>query len=335
MTQFLDFATDVSAFAKNAGPQALRIDFLSPEGRRSVYTPDFLVRESDRHYLLAETKGRVDRDVPSKARAAIEWCKAASTKKTKWRYVYVPQEVFEQVRGNSVEELARACTPALAQIIKEAASPQLTLTFAPAEELRAADQLKAFIDPRRLEALPSRYRRALEHAVALFQFHEKKSAVSFAPVFQPLLGPIDDAAQAVLITRLSPDVPPEATPQKDFFEPDVSTAKKSSVDFLKERARSLKRLLVHRSPLMPTGLLLDCLKYASKDTEPLPGVFTSVRSRLAGLAKTDLTELLDTFYLFRNTYVARAKEELTDVETTRRGLKTWVATLLALHDAAG
>lgn len=47
--------------------------------------------------------------------------------------------------------------------------------------------------------------------------HEKKEAVSFAPVFQPLLGPIDDAAQAVLVAKLAQDVPTEATAtaQKD------------------------------------------------------------------------------------------------------------------------
>lgn len=149
---------------------------------------------------------------------------------------------------------------------------------------------------------------------------------------QPLLGPIDDVAQAVLVSRLSPVVPSEASAQKDFFEPDMSGVKKSSADFLKERARSLKRLLVHRSPLMPTGLLLDCLKYASKVSDSVPGIFTSVRQRLAEVATPTLIEILGAFYGFRNTYVAHAKEELTDPEKTREGLKNWIDTLLALHD---
>ena len=334
MAHFLELASDVTSFAKNAGPQALRIDFLTTEGRRSIYTPDFLVRKADGHYILAETKGREDRDVPTKARAAMEWCRAASTKKTKWEYLYVPQDVFELVRGNSIEELARACAPSLVQLIREAEEiPQLTFSFTLTDQDRIAQQLGAFIEPRLLEALPSRYRKALEHAVSLFHFHEKKEAVSFAPVFQPLLGSIDDAAQAVLVSQLSPDVPSEAQAQKDFFEPDLSAMKKSSADFLKERARSLKRLLVHRSPLMPTGLLLDCLKYAASAAEPVPGVFTSVRTRLVGVASPELIELLDSFYRFRNTYVAHSKKELTDRDTTHEGLTTWVRTLLALHDA--
>src|SRR6185437_12502749 len=118
MTQFLGFAGDVSAFAKNSGPQALRIDYLGPQGRRATYTPDFLIRKSDGSCLLGETKGRADPDVPAKARAAIEWCKAASSKDVKWEYLYVQEKLFEQVRGDSIDELARACTPGLTELLR-------------------------------------------------------------------------------------------------------------------------------------------------------------------------------------------------------------------------
>jgi len=47
------------------------------------------VRLADGSHLLVETKGRVDRDVPLKARAAAAWCKATAKSKTKWRYLYV------------------------------------------------------------------------------------------------------------------------------------------------------------------------------------------------------------------------------------------------------
>lgn len=332
MTQFLDFATDLTAFAKNAGPQALRIDYLTTEGRRAIYTPDFFVRRPEGHYYLIETKGRSDKDVPAKARAAIEWCKAASTKSVRWEYVFVPQAVFEQIRGNSVDELARACAPSLADLLREAQASQLTFTFEKADEERVADQVKAFIGPKELESLPPRYRKALEHAVTLFHFHEKKEAVSFAPVFQPLLGPIDHAAEALLLSRLSPDVPAEAAAQTDYFEPDMSGAKKKSVGFLVERARTLKRLLVHRSPLMPTGLLIFCLDYASKDTEPLAGIFASVRSSFKDIAGSELKALLEQSYNFRNTYIAHEKQDgLRDPKTAREALAVWVETLRVLH----
>ena len=90
-----DKAEDVSAFAKNAGPQALRIDYLSAAMRPALYTPDFFVRTRDGRHYLVETKGQVDRDVPLKARAAIEWCRASSAK-DKWDYLYVPDAVFQR-----------------------------------------------------------------------------------------------------------------------------------------------------------------------------------------------------------------------------------------------
>jgi type III restriction enzyme len=221
MTQFLTFAgdVDVAAFAKNSGPQTLRIEYLNAEGRRATYTPDFLIRKADGDLLLAETKGRADRDVGAKARAAVEWCKAASSKKARWEYLYVPEKVFEQVRGNSVEEIARACAPALAQLLQEAATPQLALNLEAGEEDRLAEQTAEFIDLKVLASLPSRYRRAIEHAVALFHFHKEKETAAFGPIFQPLLGPIDHAAEALMLKLLSDDVPAEAEAQKRFFEP--------------------------------------------------------------------------------------------------------------------
>ena len=93
MTSFLDNGADVKAFAKNAGPQALRIDYLTMDQRLAFYRPDFFVRMDTREYALVETKGRQDRDVPRKAAAAVEWCKAASKSGTKWQYVFTPQNV--------------------------------------------------------------------------------------------------------------------------------------------------------------------------------------------------------------------------------------------------
>ena len=64
-------APDVAAFAKNAGPQCLRIDYLAAGGRIAFYTPDFFIRIKKGTLYLVETKGREDKDVPRKARAAM------------------------------------------------------------------------------------------------------------------------------------------------------------------------------------------------------------------------------------------------------------------------
>ncbi len=83
-SNFVDGAPDVAAFAKNAGPQAIRIDYLTVDQRLAFYTPDFFVRTVEGTLYLVETKGRQDRDVPRKAMAATEWCKTASRSKPKW-----------------------------------------------------------------------------------------------------------------------------------------------------------------------------------------------------------------------------------------------------------
>ena len=127
------------------------------------------------------------------------WCKAASSAQSVWEYLYVPQGVFERLSGNSVAELARMCTPALAELIEvedfEKAYP-LFASVTPTSE--RPPELTAVVDGADLEALPERYRAAAEQAVELFQFLRGKKTVRFSPVFAPLLGPIDEACRGFL-----------------------------------------------------------------------------------------------------------------------------------------
>ena len=244
---------------------------------------------------------------------------------------YVPQAVFERFSGDSVEELAETCAPSLVELIRESKSPQFVLDFEKPDRERLADQVTAFVDADTFEKLPLRDRKAIEHAVQLFHMQEEK-ALPFAPVFQPLLGRIDDAAEALLLGRLSADVPAESAKQKDFFEPDMSGGKARDAKFYLERARTAKRLLVHRNPIMPTGLLVFCLRYAAKDTTPAPGIFSTIRARMSDLGKTNMLELIEESYNFRNTYIAHEKtNQLTDVDQTRQALGQWVEMLTMLH----
>jgi type III restriction enzyme len=335
MVQFLTKAKDVAAFAKNAGPQALRMDYLTTDGRRATYTPDFIVRDAGGDYYIAETKGRADVDVAPKARAAVEWCKAASAaeKKVKWQYLYVPEKVFQGASGVSVDELARSCRPSLAMVLKQATEAQQSLKLEVTEEDKIAEQVRDFIDPAVLAALPSRYKKAVADAAAVFHFFEKKEDTSFGPCFQPLLGPIDHAAEAVMRGSLEAAVPIAAAEQRDYFEPDLSKLQKTQAAYLKDKAGLLKKLIVFRAPLMPTGLLLFCLDYAAKADEGLPGVFATVRTKFAPLAQGDLPNLVKNVYDFRNTYIAHAKAELTEKDRARAALTQWVKTLIALHAA--
>ena len=58
LVEFIGKADDVGAFAKNAGPQALRIDYLADGQRLAFYTPDFFVRNSSTTFLV-ETRDRL------------------------------------------------------------------------------------------------------------------------------------------------------------------------------------------------------------------------------------------------------------------------------------
>lgn len=324
MNQFLDRAPDVAAFAKNQGPEALRIDCLSPDGVRSLYTPDFIIRKKDGQYILAETKGTGfarDPAVAVKAKAAREWCKAASGD-SPWQYLYVPQKTFEAFTGEELQELAAACKPAFVRLVKDATSPQLVLDV---ESDDTRTDLSAFIAPGEFDVLPSSDRLAIRQAIQLFDFMASKPDALFAPVFQPLLGRIDQAAETLILQRLGPLVPESPDDRDAYFN---STDRK----FLAERVRSLKRLLVTRSPIMPTGLLLFCLEYARADNTPEQGILGDVRSGFADIAHDELDQRLKAQYDFRNEYIAHEKREpLRSTEAAREALGVWTNVLARLR----
>jgi type III restriction enzyme len=329
MSAFLDNAADVDAFCKNAGPQCMRIDFMGPGGRIAFYTPDFLVKMKSGKYVMVETKGREDKDVSAKARAAIGWCKAASTK-TKWEYLYVPQDVFGRFSSDKLEDLLRACAPALKRLTEEESQKQLELPFREATAAEVAG-IEAFIDGNSFQSLPSRYQKAIEQAVVLFKFLEKKKDVSFSPVFTALLGPLDESAKGLMLNRLLPYVPTLAQEQANFFDPYYKGLKARDESWLRKHAANLKRSLVYRNGLWPLGLLQFCLDYARTADDNVGGVFKAVRESFKEDAKTHLLETVSRMADFRNKFVAHQEAELTDGAKAEEGLKTWIAGLYRLH----
>ncbi|HEV2328878.1 MAG TPA: DEAD/DEAH box helicase family protein [Verrucomicrobiae bacterium] len=317
MCKFLDVAPDVAAFCKNAGPQSLRVDYLSGNGQLAFYTPDFLARLGDGHYVLVETKGRVDRDVPLKARAAVAWCKA-SKGKIKWSYLYVPQQTFEAFGDNRLEVLARSCEPALQDLIDEAAEPQMTLAFG---EVRASET-KEFISEPDFAALPSAHQKMVQQAISLFQFLEKKTGQSFAPVFTPLLGPLDDASRAVMLKLLDSDIPTDHQAQQKFFAPDLNHLSAKDGEMYRRRGKDLKRTLVDHNGMSPIGLLRWCLQYARKPNAAVGGVFDVVGKQFSAMPD-EIYRLVSSINTFRNDYVAHQEKELTDPVLARKALGEW------------
>ncbi len=333
---FMDGARDVAAFAKNAGPQCLRIDFITFGGRLSFYRPDFFVRRSDSNYYLVETKGREDRDVPLKARAAIQWCQSASTDKCKWEYVFIPQGIFEGMRGDTFAELARTCQPSLQQLIEFETAPDLNPLLAYIGEQEAEKEKSAIehvVDEKVVAALPDRYRRAVDHATLLYHFTKNKSDLNFAPVFSALLGSLDDACRSLMFRQLAGDLPAGAQDQKAWFSPYLEKVDFKKRDYYNRMANNLKRTLVFRNGLSPLGLLSEVLDFALNDHTKLGGVFDSVKNHMRFSGGRKLLDTVQAINQFRNTVVAHQERELTDPQVAHRELATWISGLLDITRA--
>ncbi|MBF2097084.1 MAG: DEAD/DEAH box helicase family protein [Gloeomargaritaceae cyanobacterium C42_A2020_066] len=327
VAKFCDRAGDVAAFAKNAGPQCLRIDYLANGDRLAFYTPDFFIRTSNGHYYLAETKGREDRDVPLKAKAAVAWCEAASGHPAQWHYLYIPQGVFERMAGDTVAELARACAPALQNLLQSNEFQDLPLFVnlgRSDEEITATDSL---VDPSVLNALPSRYRRAADQAVILYHFFENKVGMNYAPAFTALLGSMDEVAKGFLVRRLRPVMPVAVEDQKAWFAPYLGNVERKAEDYYRKLAQNLKRTLVFNNGLSLIGLLRSCMDYALNESTPIGGVFEALQTHLQFQGAQEILERVTRINDFRNTYVAHQPQELTDRSQAKQELKVWIETL--------
>ncbi len=106
--EFLDRATDVTAWAKLTMNSRFALEYISNAGALRYYYPDFVLRLADDTCLIVETKGQEDLDVALKDRRARRWCKdAARLSGRDWAYEKVPQKLFDSFNGDSVEALRR------------------------------------------------------------------------------------------------------------------------------------------------------------------------------------------------------------------------------------
>jgi type III restriction enzyme len=334
LTGFAEKAADVAAFAKNAGPQCLRIDYLAAGGRLAFYTPDFFIRTTAGNCYLVETKGREDRDVPRKARAAIAWCEAASSDDCKWEYLYVPEGIFERHRSDKVEDLSRACAPALQNLIHaEETEQDLPLLAMMERGDEEATTPAEFVDAAVLNSLPPRYQDGVQQAVMLLKFFENKEGMNYAPVFTALLGSVDEAARGLITRKLIDALPATTADQKAWFDPYLQDVDRRTHRHYQNMAQNLKRTLVFKNGLSPLGLLRSCLDYALNDKTKLTGVFEAVTTVFKVTGARDLLAQVETVNDFRNTYVAHHEKDLTDRQLAGSALKQWVTCLASIHSA--
>lgn len=271
--------------------------------------------------------------MPRKARAAVAWCEAASSTALKWTYLYVPEVIFERLTGATIEELARTCAPALQDLLQEDDLSDLPL-FANLEALdEQTSGMEDFADAKTLDQLPSRYRKAIEQAVMLFKFFENKPGMNYAPVFNALLGSMDEVAKGLLLRELQPELPATSEEQKAWFSPYTGKLDARSVTRYSQMAQNLKKTLVFNNGLFPLGLLRMCMDYALNDKTHIGGVFEVIRVRFQIAGGRKRLELVKRIYEFRNTFIAHQEKELQDKKLAERELRVWIDGLSKLYEA--
>jgi type III restriction enzyme len=157
-----------------------------------------------------------------------------------WSYLYVPQEVFTKIDDIRLETLESLCEPAKQGLISEKIEAPLSLEKGNLEKLTTEE----FIAEKDLSQLPPKCKKGIQEAIALFAFLEKKSDVSYAAVFTPLLGSIDEAAKANIVSTLKESIPEDAKRRERFFEPDLTVLHPRDQSFYRKQENNLKRTLI-------------------------------------------------------------------------------------------
>ncbi|MGN6563153.1 MAG: hypothetical protein ACTHMU_10895 [Thermomicrobiales bacterium] len=97
--RFLDHAADIARFGKLPMPFGFSIPYTDVAGNLRHYYPDFVAVDAEGIHYLIETKGREDRDVRNKDRAAHLWVESAGVLTGQpWAYVKVRQAEFQHLQ---------------------------------------------------------------------------------------------------------------------------------------------------------------------------------------------------------------------------------------------
>ena len=109
---FLEDCSDVVSYAKNYLAVRFKLDYVNADGDISNYYPDFIVRLSDKHTVIVETKGLEDLDVPLKMARLQQWCEDVNRvqSKVKYNYVFVDEESFKPFTPKTFESLVNSFT---------------------------------------------------------------------------------------------------------------------------------------------------------------------------------------------------------------------------------
>lgn len=104
---FLENCDDVASYAKNYLAVSFRLDYVKTDGSISNYSPDFMVKLTDKRIVIVETKGQEQLDVAPKMARLRQWCDDINRVQSGvvYDFVYVDQESFEKYKPSSFRQL--------------------------------------------------------------------------------------------------------------------------------------------------------------------------------------------------------------------------------------
>jgi type III restriction enzyme len=114
----LDFALllenlhDVISYAKNFISLNFKLDYINSNGNISNYYPDFIVKLSNEHCVIVETKGLEDTNVPLQLTRLKNWCNDVNKaqKKVKFDFLFIDEETFRKYQFNKFSDLLHLFT---------------------------------------------------------------------------------------------------------------------------------------------------------------------------------------------------------------------------------
>ena len=86
---------------------------MKANGDLSNYTPDFIVRTTDRKIWIVETKGREELDLPKKMERLRQWCAeatAAEENGQEYGFVFVDENGYEKHKPKTFTALVASFT---------------------------------------------------------------------------------------------------------------------------------------------------------------------------------------------------------------------------------
>ena len=313
LARFLELAPDVAAFAKNAGPQALRVDYLAADLRVASYIPDFVARDRDGRRFVIEAKGRQDPDTARKAAAAREWCASATQQgDDAWEYVFVSQSAMESHSGQTFAGLRDACAHGLSNLLSQDTTAPELLLFDRADENAEAER---FYPAEIWRRLTEEQRKTAAQALALMGFCQKQKG-DLGGAFIGIIKSIERESKRVVRERIRAQAPPD---NSRWFESSQDTKRISAW------ANKLRHAVVYGDFVAPIGLLRFCLEFALGNESARADVFVAVNKCFRFDGARDLHTRIKAINDFRNRHVAHGEAKLADAELAKKMLRECAA----------